>query len=528
MLSTACQTRARLLKLERGRRLLSTLFVLSVLACGGTLETPGPADGAGADRAPLDTRLPGLPETGARPRGANLDRGISTDTLSDALFSDPGGLESGAPGTDAAGVPKDAGAGPRDANSEGGARELDGGVDAAPKPDSGPPPRPNFIIIVADDLGYGDLSSYGGPIAASQLDTLASQGIRFREFHVSPMCTPTRVALATGRYPQRSGLVSALPADSTTGISGAEVTLAEMLRDAGYSTALVGKWHLGKQDPFSPTRHGFQTFYGMRGGAADHLTHRNVNNWLDWWRNETPNDVREYSATAVTREALSFLDSHSDKPFFLQVAYQQPHTPYQGPNDPPGYNNVASFPAMVRAVDQGIGEIIARVRRLQLERRTLVLFFSDNGGHPPGSSNAPLRGGKTSVFEGGIRVPAIAWWPGTITPRVSDDLVAVQDLLPTLAEIAGATLPPVTIDGRSIAPVLKSGGPAPARRLFWKHGNNAAVRDGQWKLVMVGGEPMLFNLSADLSENVNLAARRPAQVTELRAAITTWLASVTP
>lgn len=387
-------------------------------------------------------------------------------------------------------------------------------------------PRPNFVVIIADDLGYGDLSTYGGPIAAPNLDRLATEGTRFTDFHTNALCTPTRNALLTGRYPQRNGLTTALAVQSKLGLPASDITLPETLKKAGYGTGLVGKWHLGHfKDEQSPNRHGFDYFYGMRGGKADHQSHRDDLGRLDWWKNMARLNKLEYSATAVTREAMAFIDRNAAKPFYLQVAYQEPHTPYQGPNDPVGYHNVAGFPKMVRAIDEGVGKIIERLRSLGLDRRTLVVFFSDNGGHKPGSSNLPLRAGKGTVFEGGIRVPALAWWPGIVPRRVSADTVDVKDLYPTLVELASAPKPSRPLDGISAVSVLKNSGPLPPRKLFFAKGSDLAVREGRWKLARVGGQTLLFDLDRDLREATNVAANNPAKVSALEAALAHWQAT---
>lgn len=398
--------------------------------------------------------------------------------------------------------------------------------------------RPNIVLIVADDLGYGDLSSYGGRISTPSLDALARASVRFTDFHSNaPYCTPTRAALMTGRYPHRAKLFYALPANSTTGLPASETTIAEILKAAGYATGLVGKWHLGHLDRFHPLGQGFGSFFGFLKGEIDYVNHLDAFGHLDWWRMKGPVTVPKYSTTVITDEAIAFIRRNASRPFFLTVAYQAPHTPYQGPGDPairkpnqPAQGlegDPTHYPAMVQAMDQGIGRIVSTLSSLNLRSRTIVFFLSDNGGLLPYGCNKPCKAGKGSVYEGGHRVPALVSWPTIISPRVRNDTLATFDIFPTVLELAAIAAPPaLLIDGTSFAPLLLHQETMPARRLFWTSGTSYAVRDGKWKMTVISGNTSLFDLSNDMAETTNLALSKPEIVAALRSALNQWKADV--
>jgi arylsulfatase A-like enzyme len=412
--------------------------------------------------------------------------------------------------------------------------------------------RPNVIIILADDLGYGDLGCYGhARHRTPHLDRLAAEGLRFTDFHSNgAMCSPTRAALLTGLYQNRFGrnFESALSNrdDRDNGLPLEATTLAELLRERGYATGAFGKWHLGYEPPFLPTRQGFEEFRGLLSGDGDHHTHRDRAGRADWWHNEERVQESGYTAELLTRHSIAFLERNRERPFFLYLAHLAIHFPWQGPQDPPhrtaerNYEsdkfglipdpgNVAPhLQAMVESLDAGVGAVMAALRRLQLDSRTLVFFTSDNGGYinyPPKfrkiSSNGPLRGQKTDLYEGGHRVPGIAWWPGRIAPGTTAATALSFDLFPTLLNLAGV-LPPVH-DGTDLAPLLFAGRPLPDRTLFWRAGPRKAVRRGPWKLVQQGDEaPQLFNLTDDVGESRDLATREPARVADFQAALARW------
>ncbi len=398
--------------------------------------------------------------------------------------------------------------------------------------------KPNIVVIVADDLGYGDLSSYGGPIRTPSIDALATAGTRFTDFHANgPVCTPSRAALLTGRYPQRAHLGDALSASSNAGLDASEVTVADVLKTSGYTTGIVGKWHLGHLAKFAPGRQGFDFFYGFLNGEIDYVNHLDSLGKLDWWRNTTPVIENVYSTTAITREAVGFIQRQKQQPFFLYVAYQAPHVPYQAPGDGPvrvpgqpkhgEEGKRANYPLMIQAMDRGVGTIMGALRSLNLEEKTFVFFLSDNGAFAPGT-NRPLRGIKGQLYEGGHRVPAIAYWPGRITPGVNRQTVAAIDLFPTILGLTSAKAPAARrIDGASLLPMLLGNEAAPpARKLFWSYGANTAAREAEWKLVNIDGQKALYNLNADLGETTNVAAKYPSIAASLTNAINTWKADV--
>ncbi len=412
--------------------------------------------------------------------------------------------------------------------------------------------RPNFVIILADDLGYGDLSTYGGWIEVPHLDRMAAEGLRFTDFHSNgAVCSPTRAALVTGRYQQRAGIPGVVFADPRRpehedGLQPVEVTFAELLSEHGYATAIFGKWHLGYLPRYNPLRHGFQLFRGYVSGNVDYFSHVDQAGAHDWWHNDK-NIVEEgYSTHLITRHALEFIESHAREPFCVYVAHEAPHYPYQTPDDDPrGFRRPGEpsvrqkldeaeirrrYRVMVEEMDASTGRILALLRRLGLERRTLVFFFSDNGATPRGS-NRPLRGHKGTVWEGGHRVPAIAWWPGKIRPgQVTDQLAAGFDLMPTMLELAGVAAPKERpLDGVSLAPLLLEGREIERGPLFWSTGRALAMREGPWKLVL--GErdakkPALFHLGEDLGEANDLAARYPERTRKMTQTARRWLEEV--
>ncbi len=432
----------------------------------------------------------------------------------------------------------------------------------------GPESRPSFLLIVADDLGYGDLGCYdptGRSTRAStpHLDRLAAGGMRFTDFHSNgSMCTPTRAALLTGRYQNRLGRDFEGPlsarGDQHLGLPLEAVTIAEALKRAGYATAMYGKWHLGFRAPFLPTRQGFDEFRGLVSGDGDHHSHINRSGDEDWWRGEKIDMERGYTTDLLTRHAVDFVERHRDRPFFVYVAHLAIHFPWQGPGEsahrvrgrdywnptklgPHGEGEVGPVVrAMIESLDRSVGRLVAALRRLGLDRRTLVFFTSDNGGYLSYggrfrgeiSSNGPLRGQKGTLFEGGIRVPAIASWPGRIEPgSVSRETAMTMDLMPTFLELAGVAPDrdgAVKLDGASLAGHLLRREPLPARTLFWRDGDERAVRRGSWKLVSRQSETLLFDLDTDRGETRDRSGEKPALVEALRADLERWEREVTP
>ena len=400
--------------------------------------------------------------------------------------------------------------------------------------------RPNVILIMADDLGYGDLSCYDGWIRTPQIDALAKGGMRFMDYHSNgPVCSPTRAALLTGRYQQRTGIDEVVFANGPareTGMPLQEVTFAELLKQRGYITGLFGKWHLGYNVEFNPTRQGFDEFIGYVSGNVDFHSHIDQAGYHDWWKGDENTPEEGYTTDLITKHAVDFIERHKDKPFCLYAPHEAPHYPYQGRNDPPerlpdgekgqkvkGDDIRRAYREMVEAMDEGVGRIVETIRKLGLERKTLIVFCSDNGATRRGS-NAPLNGYKGSLWEGGHRVPAIAYWPGRIEAgAVCHETVLGMDFFPTMASITGTELPAdLKLDGVDLAPVLLRGGSLPDRTLFWAFRNQRAVRQGPWKLLIQGDKVRLFNLEDDLGEQDDVSDERPEIVAKLRKALAAW------
>ena len=427
----------------------------------------------------------------------------------------------------------------------------------ATKPDAELPP--NFIVILVDDLGYGDTGAYGSTRNLTpHIDQLAREGLRFTDFHSNgPMCTPTRAALLTGRYQNRLGreFESPLGADDK-GLPPDQVTIAEALGEAGYVSGAFGKWHLGRFPPHLPTSHGFEEFWGLGSGDGDHHSHIDRSGRKDWWHNDRIEMEKGYSVDLITDHSVAFIEHNKDRPFFLYVSHLAIHFPWQGPGDEgyriegEDYHNLTKLgyfeedkdpsgkvKEMVEAVDGSVGRIVEAIRTNGLAENTLIVFTSDNGGYLTYqggyhniSSNGPLRGQKTEVYEGGIRVPAIAWWPGRIKPGVTDDLSASFDLFPTFLELAGLAEPAdLKLDGVSLARLLLEGGAVPDRTLFWRMRDRRAVRQGPWKLVASGEDaPELYNLAGDIGETSDLSALRSELAGRLLSDLHAWESEMEP
>lgn len=419
-------------------------------------------------------------------------------------------------------------------------------------------PRPNIVLIFTDDQGVNDVGCYGSEIPTPNIDRLAAQGIKFTQWYsASAICTPSRFGLLTGRNPSRSKhqLLSALMfmADEhkQTGIQPGETTIASKLKSAGYHTALIGKWHLGHGiKSLLPTRHGFDKFIGHTGGCIDFFT-MTYGIIPDWYHQEEYVGEDGYATELITDEAVSHLAERKaeDKPFFLYLAYNAPHFGKgYSPKDKAPVNLMQpraddikrvsfipdkirrEFAAMTVSLDDGVGRVLGALKRLDLERDTVVVFLTDHGGDPTyGGSNLPLRGDKATLFEGGIKVPCIMRWPGRIKAgSESDSLLWSIDLFPTFCKLAGAKTDEVKLDGRDIGPVLFENADWQDRTLFWELGAHAelkrnpwsAIRSGKWKYVQTpsSGE-FLFNLAKDPNEETDLSqttASRFRQMQTLR------------
>lgn len=394
---------------------------------------------------------------------------------------------------------------------------------------------PNFVIIYADDLGYNDLSCYGSElINTPRIDRMAAEGIKFTDFYsAAAVCTPSRAALLTGCYPIRVNLPSVLGPFSPIGISDKEVTLAELLKTRGYATACIGKWHLGDQKPFLPTRHGFDYYFGL-----PYSNDMPRPNWpVPLIRNEQIIEqpvVQETLTDRYTSEAIRFINQNRNRPFFLYLAHTMPHVPLSVSKRFAGRSKRGLYGDVVECIDWSTGEILDTLTSLGLDKNTLVIFSSDNGPwlsmREHGGSALPLRDGKGTTWEGGMRVPGIAWWPGRIPKGiVCREVVSTIDLYPTFAALAGARLPSDRIiDGKDVRPLLfgdrSAISPHKAFFYYWKD-ELQAVRSGKWKLVLEhksrDGKKVipqqLFNLETDIGETTDVSAQYPSVVRRLMA-----------
>lgn len=421
--------------------------------------------------------------------------------------------------------------------------------------------RPNVVLILMDDLGYGDIGSYGGKDAKTpNLDRLAREGVRFTDAYANGAnCSPTRAGLISGQYQQRYGIewpLGAMPDDSARGLPPTGATLPALLKRNGYATGLVGKWHLGFKPEFGPNAHGFDEFFGFLAGAVGYYTHRRFDGKPDLYENTTPVAVPAYLTDEITRRAVSFVDRHSSRPFFLEVAYNAVHWPfdapdlpasaqhrvpkgspglpplYQGPATPPPNATRADYVRMLERADAGVGQILAALDRRGLARNTLVIFTNDNGGEWL-SRNAPLRNRKHTLWEGGIRVPLIIKWPGHVPADKSSAQVAVtMDLTASILAATGSAVPAThKLEGIDLLPGLTGRSQVVERQLFWRirrpH-EQRAVRSGRWKLVQDGVNFYLFDVVEDPGERNDLTAALPELVRKLSAAIDEWEKGVGP
>ena len=403
--------------------------------------------------------------------------------------------------------------------------------------------RPNIVLILTDDVGYGDIGSYGAPdIRTPHIDRLAKGGVRLTDFYAAPQCTPTRAALISGRYQQRVRMERALGsvgAALDSGLRATGQTLPQLLKNAGYATGLVGKWHLGYRTEFQPNAHGFDYFYGFLSGYVDFYHHHRSDGTNDLFENGVAVRDSGYMTDIITSRAVRFIESNASKPFFLEVAYNAAHWPFQRPGNPTRAANNGAFQspadslpatradyaAMMEHADGGVGTIVATLDRLGLSRNTLVIFTNDNGGEWL-SRNVPLFHRKDTLWEGGIRVPAIFFWPGRLpSGRTVNTPGITMDLTTTILTAAGATVP-ANFEGRNLIPVLAGTAAAAERALFWRIDTPSrrqwAVRRGRWKLLVDGDDLLLFDLPRDVGERNDVAAANPGVVRDLRALLRAW------
>ena len=404
--------------------------------------------------------------------------------------------------------------------------------------------KPHIIYIVADDLGWKDVGFHGSDIKTPNLDKLAAEGMRLETFYAQPMCTPTRAALMTGRYPFRYGLQTAVIASAHTyGLPTDEWLLPQALKEAGYYTAIVGKWHLGHADQkYWPRQRGFDYQYGPLIGEIDYFTHEQ-HGVVDWYRNNKLVREKGYSTTLLGNDAVRLINQHdASKPLYLYLAFNSPHTPYQAPNEYlDQYKNIAdpsrrAYAASITAMDDQIGRVIAALASKKMRDNTLVVFQSDNGGTRTKMfagegdmskivipcDNGPYRDGKGSLYEGGTRVVAFANWPGHVKAAgTTNEMIHVVDMYPTLVGLAGGQLSKnKPLDGNDLWPTISEGKPSPRTEVVYNlEPFRGAVRQGDWKLVwrvLLPSSVELFNVTQDPSEKNNIAAQNPDKVAELQ------------
>ena len=437
--------------------------------------------------------------------------------------------------------------------------------------------NPNIVIFLADDLGWNDVGYQGSPIETPYIDGLAREGVVLDRFYAQPVCTPTRVALLTGRAPVRAGLgYSVVRPWANYGLPQSETLLVETLRDAGYATAMVGKWHLGHDHQRQlPHHRGFDHFYGHLNGAIDYFTHERRGG-VDWQRGGRTVREEGYTTDLLAREAVRLIESHdTERPLLLYLPFNAPHSPMQAPADrlaeyvhldesatlaayegflkrvmgatglerskaarlvnDPGPRPRATYAAMVASMDRAIGSVLAALERRGMSEDTIVLFTSDNGGHRMfGADNAPLRGEKATVFEGGIRVPAVLRWPRELSePRRVSQTIAAADVFPTLLAAAGVSQGELDgLDGMNVWPQILGAAPV-EREIFFAvdgtAGRQQALRRGAWKLIRQQGpggsaRVLLFDVEADPEEREDRAKMEPERVAELGKRMERWIA----
>lgn len=407
--------------------------------------------------------------------------------------------------------------------------------------------KPNILLIVSDDTGWADVGYHDSKIKTPNIDRLAHEGVELDQFYVYPVCSPTRAALLTGRPPSRYGILGPIMMKSTLALPNETVTLAEYLRRQGYDTAITGKWHLGLRPEVGPNKYGFNYSYGYLHGQIDQYTHIYKNGDPSWHRNGTFIEEEGHATDLITNEAIHFIKENRDetKPFFLYVPYSVPHYPLQEEErwiapyrDIIDNESRRLYAASMTHMDDGIGRLMSTLSEEQLEKDTLVIYVSDNGGQDEWiptfeydgkfepndrlGNNLPLRGWKGQLYEGGIRVPGLMYWRETLAPHKVTEPVIVCDIFPTLAHLSGGTIPDdASVEGKNIWPIVTGGSIRDEHIYYWRTSGQLALRKGDWKLVHNGSTPdegndELYNISVDPLEKSDLAQENPDRVTDLR------------
>lgn len=409
--------------------------------------------------------------------------------------------------------------------------------------------RPNVIFILADDLGWGDLSCYGRPdYRTPNLDLLASQGARLTDaYSASAVCTPTRCGFITGRYPGRLkiGLVEPLPATNhLVGLDPGYPTIGSLLKSSGYDTALIGKWHLGFRPEWGPNAHGFDEFFGVLAGASDYHLHKNGLGQPDLYENLKPVERNGYLTDLLTDRAVNYITRRRTAPFYLSLHYTAPHWPWQDrkggervvftdktiePVTMGGGGSLKLYAEMMRSLDDGVGRVMRALKTAGIESNTLLIFTSDNGGERF-SYQWPFSGEKGDLLEGGIRVPAIARWPGVIpTNRVTNQIAITMDWTATILSAAKTTAAKgFPLDGVDLLPIIKGASPIRDRTLFWRFRTQDAVREGKWKYFRDGARRRLFDLSFDQREQADFSKQNPDVLKRLAAEFDKWNQQMLP
>lgn len=400
--------------------------------------------------------------------------------------------------------------------------------------------QPNILYIMADDLGYADLSCYGRKdYKTPNLDKLSSEGLKFMQaYSAASLCTPTRVGLMTGRYPARHqvGLREPLAMtkkDSAIGLSPEQPTLPALLKNAGYETALIGKWHLGFQPQFGPNANGFDYFFGIHTGGVDYQNYRGEKGGHDLYENDKPSYSKGYLTDLLREKTVSFLKKKHEKPFFLSLNFNAPHWPWQGPTEKPYPDTMRLsaggtpeiFSKMMESLDNAIGEILATLDQAGLSNNTIVIFTSDNGGDRF-SYMGHLSGGKAKLKEGGIRVPAIVRWPGKIKTGVTEQPVITFDWTATMLSLAGAKPHELfPLDGVDLLSFMTGDRRTFDRTFYWRsfqRSKEKAIRDGNWKWLEDEKGEYLFDLSNDQGEKNDLKENQPEKLKELKRKYAEW------
>jgi arylsulfatase A-like enzyme len=411
--------------------------------------------------------------------------------------------------------------------------------------------KPNILFILADDLGWGDLSCYGRPdYRTPNLDRLAQQGMRFTNaYSAAPVCTPTRVGFLTGRYPARLpvGLMEPITERKelgelvkTIGLSPDHPTVSSLIKGAGYDTALIGKWHLGYLPVFGPLRSGFDEFFGIMSGAGDFFSHKDMAGDADLFENDMPVERAGYITDLLTNRAVDYIARPHKKPFYLSLHYTAPHWPWEGPKDeafskklglgPEAFRSGGSlkvYAEMMKSLDDGVGKVLDALKKAGLDRNTLVIFTSDNGGERF-SYEWPFTGQKMNVREGGIRVPGIVRWPGvTASGSSSDQPIITMDWTATMIAAAGGKpASDYPLDGEDLRAVVSGKRDLYDRSFFWRTRSQGAVRSGKWKYIREGKNEFLFDLSVDEREQANYKDTEPQVLKRLRDEFNNWESGV--